>query len=957
MKFTSAVLESIKNDTKRIDVDAIESSENGIEPKPQDTLKNLALKILSLKVAAFLKWNLDIWELKLSIKTQICLLQDLFYFTKEKIEIPNIPEYDLSSVSDQFLFTLILYHRWVIRMAVQQSLQAKIMKPPIELQAGLVDDYFMCTPELIMNSVNFLTNILTSNHFPPVLTFDTFQMLTEDSKEVEHNWEKSIEVSAFEYEAQVHYDLGCFYFNRENYAAARNHFLKSSESYYGLNVDADLEYASFDMRRLNGYLNACDVAVLDQNPSLLQQMNASIADQYTGILQILQEDNLVREIPNCYRTVLELDIQGALSSGKFTVARDLLQQVQALNAIRGALDGGSQAPSDLIHQLCCGGSRSVDILLKAISSFIERGSEEDKAIVRKFLLNTLRDAKLPSDILDKVFTSENGKWLQFLGNDEVRTFMNQEEMVCIPDSLLSDDWMKPPGQARHLENRSLERKLAACYDSQQISKMLAELASIGSSNNRASWRTMSACELAIPLQSVVGALPRGSLQDLSYVLLAKSKQLMTARDYDRSLDLLSVLEQEARNAQLQKLCRLISWEALLVKVNRLHVEWPQNSDQHTLVSDCKQCLSALDERGDGAVLPRLEIVERCALCLLNCGEWEYLCGLEKRWNYFEMAAAVAYACQDLIKYKGGKKVSRDMWDLTLPVFGPLQQNQNQTTQTKRTSSGASTIVHRDSPGLSTNAGRAQLIAFLAGLRDATALSVVISMLARLYNVLRDEPSLELNVQHVTLWPAVVSNANSYNWRSALETVSQLVMQALRLYPSSITWLRLSGDIAFALSHYEAALRKYLESLSIATDHFDQPPQAGKGGADEHCIKRMVKCCVNIGCHTQAAILSQFVDDMDYALAFKYLSESKTVQACYDSVDAYYACIWDTTLLEYLVHLHHKRGEYHRKQQAIKAIGMLELNSNNNEEIQREAMNVRKSRFLRALSNHYLTKSV
>lgn len=80
------------------------------------------------------------------------------------------------------------------------------------------------------------------------------------------------------------------------------------------------------------------------------------------------------------------------------------------------------------------------------------------------------------------------------------------------------------------------------------------------------------------------------------------------------------------------------------------------------MSQCKQCLSALEDRND-SVLPRLEVVERCALCLLNCEEWEYLCGLEKRWNYFEMSAAVAYACQDLTKYKGNKKVSRDMWDL------------------------------------------------------------------------------------------------------------------------------------------------------------------------------------------------------------------------------------------------------------------------------------------------------
>lgn len=38
---------------------------------------------------------------------------------------------------------------------------------------------------------------------------------------------------------------------------------------------------------------------------------------------------------------------------------------------------------------------------------------------------------------------------------------------------------------------------------------------------------------------------------------------------------------------------------------------------------------------------------------------------------------------------------------------------------------------------------------------------------------------------------------------------------------------------------------------------------------------------------------------------------------------------------------------------IKVIGLLELNSNNNEEIQREAANIRKAKFLRALAKQYV----
>ena len=85
----------------------------------------------------------------------------------------------------------------------------------------------------------------------------------------------------------------------------------------------------------------------------------------------------------------------------------------------------------------------------------------------------------------------------------------------------------------------------------------------------------------------------------------------------------------------------------------------------------------------------------------------------------------------------------------LPVFGPSPQQ-------KRTSTGTTTLIHRDSPNSGSTHTRSTLSHFLSRLRDSTALAVVISLLARLHNVLRDEPSLELSVDYAGLWPAVVS---------------------------------------------------------------------------------------------------------------------------------------------------------------------------------------------------------
>ncbi|KAG8230393.1 hypothetical protein J437_LFUL009866 [Ladona fulva] len=254
--------------------------------------------------------------------------------------------------------------------------------------------------------------------------------------------------------------------------------------------------------------------------------------------------------------------------------------------------------------------------------------------------------------------------------------------------------------------------------------------------------------------------------------------------------------------------------------------------------------------------------------------------------------------------------------------------------------------------------RSQLSSWVERIKEGTILSVLASLLARLHNVLRDEPSLELNGEYVALWPAVLSNANSYHLRAVAEMLWQLLSQALDIYPINIGYLKLMGDLNFVMNHYAIAMKYYLEAAIVASDFFGQP--IPRTVIDDSIFRRMIKCCTQLQCHTQdplsfsllAAVLCQFLEEVDYVTAFKSLGERGGSTA--DAADAHLAsCVWDITLLEFLVHLHAKRGEIQRKQQAIKVIGLLELNSNNNEEIQREAANIRKARFLRAISRQYV----
>lgn len=84
--------------------------------------------------------------------------------------------------------------------------------------------------------------------------------------------------------------------------------------------------------------------------------------------------------------------------------------------------------------------------------------------------------------------------------------------------------------------------------------------------------------------------------------------------------------------------------------------------------------------------------------------------------------------------------------IVLPIF-------MSPSQTKRSNTGTQTVIHRDTQ--SSNA-KLRLLSLFHKLRDSTALTIIISLLAKLYNILKDEASLELYIDYMNLWPAVVS---------------------------------------------------------------------------------------------------------------------------------------------------------------------------------------------------------
>lgn len=139
IKFTNAIFDVQKIENKRNDENGDLLSinmENLQQQKQNISIKSVALKMLALKVAAYLKWNLGTFFFAndcviagifsdylclLPMKIQVNLLQDLLHFTSsDSSEPPNIYECK-ENTTKHHLFALVLYHRWLIRASSQQN--------------------------------------------------------------------------------------------------------------------------------------------------------------------------------------------------------------------------------------------------------------------------------------------------------------------------------------------------------------------------------------------------------------------------------------------------------------------------------------------------------------------------------------------------------------------------------------------------------------------------------------------------------------------------------------------------------------------------------------------------------------------------------------------------------------------------------------------------------------------
>ncbi|XP_065578200.1 integrator complex subunit 8-like isoform X4 [Artemia franciscana] len=838
---------------------------DGLLPK-----KSVSLRLLALKVAAFFKWNIlsENFRERIPNYLQRILVLDLLELVRGEVSNPNehvsIP---LETLPPETVLAVSLYHRWILNNTTQQDVIPKprntaLITGPATgssvVNLGAFTQMMDLTQKQLAQKVDESFTVLEkllkcqTASMPSV---DAFVPPDPSGRDFIFYFDKSEMIHLAEYRIQLYYDLGSYCIFKKKQQEAAGYF-RSAANIYSQVDSSTFTFCKVQQMKLEGYLAACEVVTESsrrRNVSLAERLHESIKNNFEDTLEILREDNKVRQIPIFMRDLLEYDMVGAASNGTLFDAGALIANVRLLNVVRRVIDGMPML-ENLKSLVIDGISDGARVLLKHFEDASVTFQQPEKLRVRSFLHRICSGSGVTSKALQRA-----------LMDSKLNIMYTSEEITEITGGRFSPS--DPPVQAEYLDvatepgKAEALQRLISSYDLLVIRELISTIGRLG--QGKQVWAFSMRWEIPIPFQSTIMGLPKGFLQDFAYICLAKSRELTNQEEYIQAQSFISAIDEEVRQLLVQqnlsapstgfptasKLLLMLQWESYLIDCIRALKEWPRR----------------------------------------------------------KVSAAFAKA--------------------------PLLSGQ------KRNNTGA---VATDSASFKMN----HLSNFCLHLCEPVTLSVMISCLCQLYNIVRDEVGNEILVEYPGFWPPNVPNPFGYYSIAVFELLYSLVDRALKLHPRNHTWLKIMGDLDFTQDRYNMAMRWYIEACISSSDCFSVP--VPKTVMDEALLRRMIKACQKMQKSTEAAILCQFLEPPDYAVAFKCLQEKTSC----DGMDSLYPCIWDMAILEFLTAQHTRRGEP-KKEDTVAQAGLLELNSNNNEEIQKEAICQRKSRFLRALAREYI----
>ncbi|XP_051814137.1 integrator complex subunit 8-like [Acanthochromis polyacanthus] len=357
------------------------NEQNQVQP-PADNRRNRTLKLLALKVAAHMKWDLDSLEKGLTIPVLNMLLNELLCVSKVPPGVKHV-DLDLSTLPPTTAMAVIIYNRWAIRTIVLSSFPEKQTKPGphqinmlniVQQEKEMTENILTVLKEQATDSITVLEGALQLKKDFYVHTLRTLDLLAADAAangETESST-AGLRISADDLHCQVHYDLGGIFFqqgctDQPTYEKARDHFRQTKELLKKLDSTV---HVHLDEKRLAGYWNACRALTGDCDPCDPQttpydQINSLIrAHNHQAVMEAFIKDNVSRSLPNHFRRSVLREFLYKVQQGESGLD-EVCHQLCVCNAVRDALEG--EILSIRFQQLLLKPSkRIVDFILEVV---------------------------------------------------------------------------------------------------------------------------------------------------------------------------------------------------------------------------------------------------------------------------------------------------------------------------------------------------------------------------------------------------------------------------------------------------------------------------------------------------------------------------------------------------------------------------------------------------------------
>uniref|UniRef100_A0A8C0F2L8 Integrator complex subunit 8 n=1 Tax=Bubo bubo TaxID=30461 RepID=A0A8C0F2L8_BUBBB len=904
------------------------NEQNQVQPPP-DNKRNRILKLLALKVAAHLKWDLDVLEKSLSVPVLNMLLNELLCISKVPPGTKHV-DVDLSSLPPTTAMAILLYNRWAIRTIVQSSFPVKQAKPgppqlnvmnQMQQEKELTENILKVLKEQAADSILVLEGALKLNKDLYVHTIRTLDLLAMEPGMVNGETESStagLKISAEEIQCQVCYDLGAIYFqqgatNAAVHENAKEKFFKTKEL-IAKNGSSSLHF-TIDEERLAGYCQACGVLTSSSDDASQQatpysQIHSCMkSGNYQDLVKIFLEDNLTLSLPVQFRQSVLRELFQKAQQGNDALD-EVCFKVCVCNTVCDVLQ--DRTIDIQFCQLFLKPSKEkIDFLLEVCSRSINL--ENTTEALKRKMASFLKNLCLGLEDLQLVFMiSSHELFIKLLKDDERKLLIDQMRKRSPRINLCTKpvtSFYDIPASAS-VNIGQLEHQLILSVDPWRIRQILIELH--GMTSERQFWTVSNKWEVPNVYGNVILGIKDNLTRDLVYILMAKGLHCCAIKDFVHAKQLFAACLELVTEFS-PKLRQVMLNEMLLLDIYT-HEAGAGVSGERPPSDLISRVRGYLEMRVPDIPL-RQVIAEECVAFLLNWCENEYLTmqvplPLVQTNPYVKLGQLLAATCKELPGPKESRRTAKDLWEVVVQICSVSNQH-------KRGNDGrVSLIKHRESTlGIMYRC-------------EPLVLTTILSLFVKLHNV-REDIVNDIAAEHISIWPSSIPNLQSVDFEAVAVTVKELVSYALTINANNHFWLIIQADIYFATNQYSAALHYYLQAGAVCSDFFNKmvPPDVYTD---------------------QVAILCQFLREVDYKTAFKALQE----QNSHDAMDSYYEYIWDVTILEYLTYLHHKRGETDKRQIAIKAIGQTELNASNPEEVLQLAAQRRKKKFLQAMAKLY-----